>query len=105
MAWLPELGRLDRRAIASLGGLAPKARESGAWKGHRHIGKGRRHVRRLLYMAAMSLWRQPQAFGGFAARLQANGKAPKVILVALARKLLTIANAIIRDATPFARQQ
>lgn len=105
LAHLPELGRLDRRSIASLGGLAPKARESGRWRGSRRIGAGRRQVRRLLYMAAMSLWRRPQAFGGFAARLKAAGKAPKVILIALARKLLTIANAVLRDQRPFRDSQ
>ncbi|WP_299908244.1 IS110 family transposase [uncultured Paracoccus sp.] len=105
LAHLPELGQLDRRSIASLGGLAPKARESGRWRGSRRIGAGRRQVRRLLYMAAMSLWRRPQAFGGFAARLKAAGKPPKLILIALARKLLTIANAILRDQTPFSDNQ
>lgn len=101
LAYLPELGRITRRAVASLGGLAPKARESGRWKGARRIGAGRRHVRRLLYMAAMSLWRQPSAFGGFATRLKDTGKCGKVIQIALARKLLTIANAVLRDNTPY----
>lgn len=101
LAHLPELGRLDRRAIASLGGLAPKARDSGARKGHRRIGQGRRHVRRLLYMAALATWRRPGPLRGFQDRLRQAGKAPKLILIALARKLLTIANAVLRDATPF----
>lgn len=99
---MPELGTCDRRAIASLGGLAPKARESGKWRGRRAIGAGRRHVRRALYMAALSALRH----GGFAAslvsRMRAAGKPGKVIAIALARKLLTVANAVIRDRTPFA---
>lgn len=102
LAHLPELGRLDRRAVASLGGVAPKAKESGKFKGKRRIGEGRRHVRRLLYMAALSLWRKPDAFAGFANRQIEAGKPPKVILIALARKILTIANALLRDRKPYA---
>lgn len=101
LAHLPELGRLDRRAVASLGGVAPRARDSGTFRGRRQVGPGRRHVRRLLYMAALSLWRKPDAHGGFTHRLKEAGKAPKVVLIALARKLLTIANAVLRDATPY----
>lgn len=101
LARLPELGRLDRRQIASLAGLAPKARDSGRFRGHRRIGQGRDVVRRLLYMAAMALWRQPEAHGGIVARLRTAGKPPKVALIALARKLVTIANAILRDRKPF----
>ena len=92
---------MDRRAIASLSGVAPKARESGKFKGKRRIGTGRRHVRKALYMAALALYRQGSAFGGFVKRLQDNGKAAKQILIAIARKLITIANAVIRDQKPF----
>jgi transposase len=101
LAHLPELGRLDRRAVASLGGVAPRARDSGTFRGRRQVGPGRRNVRRLLYMAALSLWRKPDAHGGFTRRLKDAGKAPKVVLLALARKVLTIANAVLRDATPY----
>lgn len=101
LARLPELGQLDRRAIASLAGLAPKARESGKFRGKRRIGQGRESVRRLLYMAALSLWRRPGAMGGLTARLLAAGKPPKVALIALARKIATIANAVLRDQKPF----
>lgn len=104
LARLPELGQLDRRAIASLAGLAPKARESGKFRGKRRIGQGRASVRRLLYMAAMSLWRRPGAMGGLTGRLLAAGKPPKVALIALialARKIATIANAVLRDQKPF----
>ena len=103
LAHLPELGHVDRRAAASLAGLAPKAHESGKFRGKRRIGQGRSALRTLLYMAAVSLWR---AKSGTAARatinaMTANGKASKVILIALARKIVTIANAVLRDQTPF----
>ena len=101
LAYLPELGHLDRRAIASLAGLAPKARESGKFRGQRRIGAGRETVRRLMYMAALSLWRNPATLGRQAHKMHDAGKPAKVALIALARKLLTIANAILRDQTPF----
>ncbi len=98
---MPELGQCDRRAIASLGGLAPKARESGKWRGHRSIGAGRRHVRRALYMAALTTMRQDSFCADMVNKMRTAGKPGKVIAIALARKLLTIANAILRDETPF----
>lgn len=101
LARLPELGHLDRRAIASLAGLAPKARESGKFRGQRRIGQGRDVVRRLLYMAALSLWRTPGPAAATLQRLQQAGKPAKVILIAMARKIATIANAVLRDQTPF----
>lgn len=101
LARLPELGHLDRRAIASLAGLAPKARESGKFRGHRRIGQGREVVRRLLYMAALSLWRTPGPAAATLLRMQEAGKPAKVILIALARKIITIANAVLRDQRPF----
>jgi transposase len=102
LARLPELGHLDRRAIASLAGLAPKARESGKFKGRRRIGQGREVVRRLLYMSALSLWRKAGPMSATLSRMQDAGKPAKVILIALARKIVTIANAILRDRTPYA---
>lgn len=101
LARLPELGQLDRRAIASLAGLAPKARESGKFRGQRRIGQGRAVVRRLLYMSALSLWRTPGPSTATLRRMQDAGKPAKVILIAMARKIVTIANAVIRDQTPF----
>jgi transposase len=101
LARLPELGQLDRRAVASLAGLAPKAHESGKFRGKRRVGQGREVVRRLLYMSALSLWRRPEAMGGLVNRLLAAGKPAKVALIALARKIITIANAVLRDKTPF----
>lgn len=101
LARLPELGRLDRRAIASLAGLAPRARESGKYRGKRRIGQGREVVRRLLYMSALSLWRTPGPTTAALRRTQDAGKPAKVILLAMARKIITIANAVLRDQTPF----
>lgn len=101
LAHLPELGRVDRRAIASLGGLAPRARESGRWKGKRMLGDGRRHIRRALFMASLSALRHPGLFADFIAKMKAANKPGKVILMAVARKLLTIANAVLRDGVPF----
>ena len=80
---------------------APKARDSGKFKGKRKIGPGRRHVRKALYMAAMNALRHKSPFSGFVDKMRAAGKPPKVILIALARKLLTIANAILKSAEPF----
>ena len=101
LAHLQELGGLDRRAAASLAGLAPRARESGKWRGHRHTGQGRRPVRRALYMAALIAMRPGTAFSGQVDRLRDKGKAGKVIAIAIARKLITIANAVLRDEQPF----
>ena len=101
LARLPELGQLDRRAIASLAGLAPKARESGKFRGQRRIGQGRGVVRRLLYMSALSLWRTPGPATATLRRMQDAGKPAKVILIAMARKIATIANAVLRDQTQF----
>lgn len=101
LARLPELGHLDRRAIASLAGLAPRARESGKYRGQRRLGAGRETVRRLLSMAALSLWRNPGPAAPLLDRMQAKHKPAKVIPIALARKTLTIANAILRDHTAY----
>ena len=93
LAHLAELGQIDRREIASLGGLAPRAHDSGKFRGKRFIGDGRRHVRRALFMAAMGAMRHPGFLADFVARMKAAGKPGKVILIAVARRLLTIANA------------
>ncbi|MCB1402918.1 MAG: IS110 family transposase, partial [Rhodobacteraceae bacterium] len=100
---LGELGRASRRAVASLAGLAPRARDSGRYRGRRFLGDGRRHVRRALFMAALSALRHPGFLAGFVARLKAAGKPGKVILMAVARRLLTVANAVLRTGMPFDR--
>jgi transposase len=97
IADLPELGRLDRRRIAALVGLAPFARDSGAFRGRRMIGGGRGHVRRVLYMATVTAIRYNPAIRVFYSRLRAAGRPAKVALTAAMRKLLTILNAMLRD--------
>lgn len=97
MAALPELGRLNRRAIAKLVGAAPMARDSGPRKGTRHIWGGRPAVRSVLYMAALSASRTNPVIRTHYERLIAAGKPRKVALVASMRKLLTILNAMMRD--------
>lgn len=99
MAELPELGRLDRRAIAALAGLAPRNRDSGTMRGRRMITGGRPTVRRALDMATVSALRCTPVIAGFYARLTARGRPTKVALIAAMRKLLTILNAIARDGT------
>jgi len=101
IAELPELGRLDRRKIAALAGLAPFNRDSGRFQGQRRIGGGRAPVRAALYMAALVAMRWNPILKPVAERLRAAGKRPKLIVVAIARKLLVILNAIIRERKPW----
>jgi transposase len=96
-AALPELGRLDRRQIAKLVGIAPLANDSGKRQGKRQIWGGRSDVRAVLYMATLSAMQHNPAISAFRARLLAAGKLPKVAIVACMRKLLTILNAMVRD--------
>lgn len=96
---LPELGQLDRRRISSLVGLAPYANDSGQKVGKRSIHGGRAAPRTMLYLAAMVGSRCNPELIAMKQRLQAKGKPPKVILIACARKLLTILNAMVRDQT------
>jgi transposase len=96
-AELPELGTLDRKQIASLAGLAPYTRQSGKWRGKSMIGGGRKAVRTALYMAALTASRHNPILKAFYDRLVESGKPKMVALIAVARKLLTILNAILRD--------
>lgn len=98
LAELPELGRLDRRQIASLAGLAPFTRRSGRWKGQSMIGGGRPAARSALFMGAMVASRCNPILKTFHQRLLAAGKPKMRALIAVARKLLTILNAMIRDS-------
>jgi transposase len=102
LARLPELGQLDRRAIASLAGLAPHACDSGHRRGKRHIWGGREDVRRVLYIAAFVASRRDPVLKAVRDRMQAAGKPAKVAILAIARKLLTILNAMIRDQRDYA---
>lgn len=101
LAGLPELGRMTNKEAAALVGLAPMADDSGSRRGARRVTGGRGTVRAVLYMAAQSARRYNPALKAFAERLAAAGKKPKVILVAVARKLVVIANAILRSRTPW----
>jgi transposase len=91
---LPELGRLNRREIAALVGVAPFNRDSGVYRGSRRIGGGRTAIRAVLYMCAVS---GNPVLKAFYARLKAQGKPSKVALTACMRKLLVILNAMVRD--------
>ena len=101
LAGLPELGSLDRRQIAALAGLAPWTRRSGRWKGKSFIGGGRADVRSALFMGALVAVRHNRTLKAFYQRLLAAGKEKMVALIAVARKLLTILNAILRDGEPW----
>jgi transposase len=94
---LPELGRLGRRQIAKLVGVAPLANDSGQRKGARHTWGGRCEVRSVLYMSTLAAIRSNPPISAFHSRLIAAGKPPKVAIVACMRKLLTILNAMLRD--------
>jgi len=98
---LPELGQLDRHRIAALVGLAPWTRQSGQWRGKAMIGGGRASVRAALYMATFVASRFNPTLKVLYQRLLDTGKAKKLALIAVARKLLTIANAIVRSKTPW----
>jgi transposase len=101
LAGLPELGTLPTRQLTALVGLAPYADDSGQRRGKRRIFGGRAQVRSKLYMAALTASRSQGPLGQFYRRLRAAGKECKVALVALARKLLTIANAVVRSRQPY----
>ena len=101
LALMSELGKLTNRQAAALVGVAPYAFDSGVLRGQRHIFGGRRAVRDVAYMAALSAARHNPVLRAFRERLLAAGKKPKVVLVALMRKLITILNAILRDGQPW----
>jgi transposase len=101
IAELPELGQLNRKQIAALAGLAPFTRQSGQWRGKSFIGGGRTIVRTALFMGALVAKRHNPVLKAFFDRLVAAGKPKMVALIAVARKLLTILNAILRDNRPW----
>lgn len=98
---MPELGRLGRRQLAALAGVAPFNRDSGQWQGRRGVWGGRAAVRSVLYMGALSAARCNPAIAAMYTRMRAAGKPAKVALTACMRKLLTILNAIVRDGAPW----
>ena len=97
IAELPELGQLTRRQIAALAGLAPFTRQSGQWRGRSFIGGGRTAVRTVLFLGAWVARRHNPVLRTFFDRLVQAGKPRMVALIAVARKLLTILNAMVRD--------
>ena len=97
IALLPELGRMSRKQVAAMVGVAPYAFESGKLKGKRCIWGGRAPVRHVLYMAALSACNWNPVLKVFHHRLAATGKLPKVVIVAVMRKMLTMLNAMVRD--------
>lgn len=101
IALMPELGTRSPKAIACLAGLAPINKDSGNHLGARCIAGGRKRVRDALYMAAVSASRSPSGFGVFYKKLRHAGKPPKLALIAVARKILLTANAVVRDDAPY----
>ena len=101
LAAVPELGHIPPRALAALVGVAPLNHDSGQSRGRRRIWGGRATVRRVLYMATLTAIRYNPRLRAFYGRLVAAGKPPKVALVAVMHKLLTVLNAIVRDRTPW----
>lgn len=102
IADLPELGAIDRHASASLAGLAPFAEDSGDRAGPRHIKGGRAQPRRALYWAALAAARHHPDLKTFYRRLRDNGKKPKVALTAVMRKLVVLANTLLKENRPWA---
>ena len=94
---MPELGALSGKAAASLAGLAAVPRESGAWQGRAFIRGGRARARRLLYMPAVSALRWNPDLAEVNRRLRERGKPGKVALVAVMRKLIVLANTLVRQ--------
>lgn len=98
-AYLPELGHLNRRQIAALAGLAPYNVDSGQYSGQRRIRGGRALIRRVLYMACLTVIRKQADFTRRYQRLRAQGKCAKVAITACMRVLLVRLNAMVRDQT------
>src|SRR5258706_15499760 len=99
IALLPELGKMGHKQVAALVGLAAYDFDSGKLKGRRCIWGGRARVRHVLYMAALSASNWNPALKAFHDRLEATGKKPKVVIVAVMRKMITTLNAMLRDGT------
>lgn len=102
IAWLPELGALNRKQIAALVGVAPFNRDSGQLRGRRMVWGGRKQVRPSLYMATIAACRANPVIRAFYQRLVQAGKRKKVAITACMRKLLTILNAVLKYQQPWA---
>jgi transposase len=103
LADLPELGSLDRKAVASLAGLAPHPNQSGTRSGQAHISGGRPCVRAALYMAAISATRTDNGFKREYLAMRQAGKPAKVALIAIARKIVVAANGMLKSEQPWAK--
>jgi transposase len=103
-AWLWELGRLNRREIAALVGVAPFNWDSGFWRGKRHIRGGRKRLRQVLYMATVAALRCNDVIRSYYHRLLQQGKAKKLAITACMRKLLTVLNAMVKNQQPWKPQ-
>lgn len=101
LALMPELGTITRRAIAALAGVAPINNDSGKRRGQRSIRGGRQRVRRAIYMAAIAAITHDNSFAVYYRSLRKTGKPAKVAIIAVARKILVTANAIVRTKKPF----
>lgn len=101
IAQMPELGQVGPKQVAALAGLAPLNVDSGTHRGKRTIGGGRKRVRDALYMAALNAVRRAGSLRSFYQRLRTAGKPAKLALIAVARKLLTMLNAMLRDRKPY----
>ena len=101
LASVPELGRIDNKAAAALIGVAPFSRQSGTMTAPSRIHGGRAAVRSILYMAAVTASRHNPVLRPFYERLIAKGKAPKVALIAVLRRLVVFANAVIKSGQPW----
>ena len=97
LAELPEIGTLESRQAASLAGVAPMTRESGTWKGKSFIQGGRERLRRGLYMAALAATRHNPDLHAKYHQLREAGKPPKVALTAIMRKLIVLANTLVKQ--------
>lgn len=102
---MPELGQMQRGQAASLIGVAPHARDSGQWKGHRFIAGGRARPRRMLYLAALAARRCDKTLNDFANALIARGKPAKLTIVAVMRKLIEAANLVLKRNQPWTKQR
>lgn len=101
LAYLPELGTFNKAEVAAIAGLAPINRDSGTFRGQRHIAAGRRKIRAPLYMAALVAIRFNPVMRRFADALKRRGKPAKVVITAVMRKLIVILNAILRSGEPW----
>jgi len=96
---LPELGKLNRKEIAALVGVAPMNRESGSWNGKRRIRGGRHRIRTVMFMAMLSSIQCNPVFKRFYEHLKAQGKLPKVAIIACMRKLIVVLNTMLKNET------